>query len=134
MVILLDNDKIQIMTKLAIYEEKEGKEDIRLSKYYRTDYIRYHLLKTIISVTTGYLLILAMITIYHLEYLIKMAVVLNYKGLFSKILGGYIAILVIYGFATYIGYSIRFTASRKKLKKYYNNLKRLRRIYKEKGE
>ena len=31
---MLNNDKIRLMTKLAVYESKIGKEDIKLSKYY----------------------------------------------------------------------------------------------------
>ena len=47
---MLNNRKIRIMTKLATYEEKEGKEDIKLSKYYKTDFVRLNILKTIMSI------------------------------------------------------------------------------------
>ena len=47
---MLNNRKVRLMTKLAIYEKEDGKEDIRLGRYYRGDYVRYQLLKTIVAV------------------------------------------------------------------------------------
>jgi hypothetical protein len=128
---MLNNDKIRLMTKLAVYENKEGKEDIRLSKYYKTDYVRYQAIKSIISATFGYLLILVLIIAYKSEYLIKYAITLDYKTLGIYILGIYIIIIAVYGLASIVGYSIKYDLSRKKLSRYFKLLKRLSKIYNE---
>lgn len=128
---MLNNRKIRLMAKLASYEEKEGKADINLSKYYKTDYVRLQILKTIISTTFGYLLILLMIGIYRSEELIEKAVQLNYKEIGTKILGIYLIVLTVYVVGTLIGYSMKYTKSRKKLAKYFRMLKRLRLIYRD---
>ena len=119
------------MTKLALYETKEGKEDIRLSKYYKTDYVRYQVMKSIISATIGYALILLLIFIYKSESIIRDAVTLNYKIIGTYILGIYIIIIAIYGLGALAGYSIKYDLSRKKLSRYYKLLKRLNKIYNE---
>lgn len=132
---MLDNRKIRIMAKLALYEKKEGKEDIKLSKYYRTDYVRLQVLKTVVSVTFAYLLILAIIAIYKSEYLIANAVVLDYKGIGLKILGIYLTLLTVFLISTMLGFSVKYRSSRKKLSKYFRMLKKLRRMYRiEDGE
>ena len=100
---MLNNRKIRLMTRLASYEEKEGKSDIRLSKYYKTDYVRSEILKTIIATTFGYLLILIMTAIYYSEKLIEDAVVLDYKSMGMRILGIYIMLLTIFIVGTLIG-------------------------------
>lgn len=128
---MLNNRKIRLMTKLAAYENKEGKEDIRLSKYYKTDYVRLQVLKSIAATTFGYLLLLLMICIYKSEYLIQNAVSLDYRSIGMTILGYFIVIQTISIIGTMIGYSIKYDRSRKKLSKYFNLLKRLRIIYKE---
>lgn len=128
---MLNNKKIRIMTKLAVYEDKEGKEDISLSKYYKTDYVRYQVLKSIISATVGYLLILILIFTYKLEYIIQNAVSLDYKMIGAYILGVYIMLVAIYGLGSILGYSIKYDTSRKKLSRYFKLLKRLNKIYKE---
>lgn len=131
---MLNNRKIRIMTKLATYEEKKGKEDIALSKYYKTDYVRFNILKTIMSATLGYLLLLIMIAVYKSEYLIENAVDLDYKSIFTTILGYYLIILTIMIVGTLIGYSIKYDKSRKQLSQYFRMLKKLRMIYREEDE
>ncbi len=128
---MLNNRKIRLMSRLAWYEKKEGKGDIKLSTYYKTDYVRLNILKTVIAVTFGYLMILAMITLYQSEYLIANAVNLNYKQIGMTILGIYLVILIVYIVCSAIGYAFYYDSSRKKLAKYFRMLRRLRMIYRE---
>jgi len=128
---MLNNHKIRLMTKLAIYEMKDGKEDIRLGKYYRVDYVRYQLLKTIVAVTCGYLILVLLTILYNMEYLIAEAVKLDYASIGRNILGIYLVLLLAFSGMAALGYTIKYNRSRKKLAKYYRMLKRLRIIYRE---
>lgn len=123
--------KVRLMTKLAIYEKKEGKEDIKLGKYFRRDYVRLKILYNILAVTIGYLLVLAMIVAYKMEYLIKEAVNLDYVGIGKLILGVYIIVVTVYVMAAMVGYSMYYDYSRKKLAKYFRMLRLLRNMYQE---
>ena len=119
------------MTKLAIYEKHDGKEDIELAKYYKSDYVRLHFIKTFVSVTVAYLIILVMIGVYFSEYLIREAVNLNYKSYGITILGVYLILLAVFLTCSSFGYSYKYEASRKRLAKYYKRLKRLEKMYQE---
>ena len=70
---MLNERKIRLMTQLAIYEKNGGKEDIKLSKYYKGDYSRFQAWKTAVAITIGYILLLAVAAVYKLEYLIDEA-------------------------------------------------------------
>lgn len=128
---MLNDRKIRLMTKLALYEGKEGKQDIKLSKYYKTDYARLQMLKTGIAVTFAYVLILAMYVIYNLERFIEDAVIIDWAALGKTALGVYICLLTVYIISTLAGYSVYYMMSRKKLSKYFRMLRRLRLIYRE---
>lgn len=128
---MVNNRKVRLMTRLAIYEENEGKEDIRLSKYYRADYIRLNVLRSIVAVTVGYLLIVLIIAVYNSEYLIREAVTLDYRSILVRFAGTYILILTVYIALCMIGYLVKYSNSRKKLTKYFRMLRRLRSIYRE---
>lgn len=128
---MLNNRKIRLMTKLAVFENKAGKEDISLSKYYKTDYVRYQVLKSIISATVGYILILALLVLYKLEHIIKNAVSLDYKTLGAYALGVYIIIVTVYGLVSLAWFSFKYDTSRKKLIRYFKLLKRLKKVYSE---
>lgn len=128
---MLNNRKVRLMTRLAMYEQEEGKEDIRLSKYFQTDYVRLQMLRTIVSVTLGYLLVLVILLVYHSEYLIRDAVILDYRGMVVRYAGIYLMLITVYISLSTIGYMIKYRMSRKKLAKYFRMLRRLRSLYRE---
>ena len=68
---MINNRKVRIMTKLAIYEKGEGKEDLKINNYFRRDYLRNNFLKTFVAVTIGFVLIAGMRVVYKLEYIIQ---------------------------------------------------------------
>ncbi len=123
--------KTRLMTKLALYETGEGREDIRLSKYYKTDYVRLQILKTVLAVTIGYILILLMVGLYKSEYLIAEAVNLDYRAIGITVLVIYIILLTIYIVGTIIGYSIKYDLSRGKLTRDFRLLNIMKKIYRE---
>ena len=130
---MLNNKKIRNMVKLATYENKEGKEDIKMSKYYKSDYVRYNILKTVVSVTVAYLLILLMTAVYYSEYLIQEAVKLDYRSIGIKALAVYILILTAYIIGSVFGYNLKYEKSRGRLARYYKRLRALSKQYREKN-
>ena len=57
---MLDEKKIRLMTKIARYEQNEGKEDLRISGYYRSDFLASALLKNFVLTTIGYAAVVAL--------------------------------------------------------------------------
>ena len=55
---MINEEKVRLMTKCAIYEDNKGKEEIPLAGYFKTDYVRYHGLKTMIAVFFAFLVML----------------------------------------------------------------------------
>lgn len=126
---MLDEKKIRIMTRLTLSEEKHGKENFNISKYYKSDYIRYSLLKTVLSVTVGYVLVLGLIALYHAEYLIANAVELNYKEIGMYALGIYLVLLVSYSGVMVAIALVKYAKAVRFEKKYGNVLGILRKLY-----
>ena len=52
---MLNKEKVRLMTKLARYEQKEEKRYLKISKYYRSDYIGIALLKNFFASTIAYI-------------------------------------------------------------------------------
>lgn len=127
---MINNEKVSLMTKLAIYEEKNS-EDIKLSKYYKSDYIRHNVLKTIISVSFAYVCVLLLILFYNLEEVLAKAFELNYTMLGIEIFVSYFVLIVIFTLISFMIYSEKINRSRKSLMKYHRGLKQLIRIYDE---
>ena len=130
---MLNNKKIRTMTKLAIYEQNRGKEDIAMAKFYKSDYVRYNLLKTCVAVTTGYLLVLLMIGVYNAELIISEAVAMDWKAIGIKALAVYILIMTAYIIGSIIGFNVKYEKSRGRLARYYKRLRYLDKQYNDRN-
>ncbi len=128
---MLNNKKIRTMTKLALYEQMDGKEDIRMGRYYKTDYVRLQVLKTVINSTVGYILILILIGMYKAEYIISNLVTFDFVRIGQYILGFYIMMMAVFVTGSILGYSLKYDKSRKDLSKYYKSLKKLSSFYQD---
>lgn len=131
---MLNESKIKVMTHLAKSENAKSGGAFRIMSYYKYDYIRYNLLKTFLSVTVGYVLILALAALYKLEYLIANFVVLDYKAIGITAGGIYLLLLILYSAATVIICSLQYDKSRRYVGKYYKILDVLRRFYDREAE
>ena len=126
---MINEEKVRLMTKLAIYEENKGKTIIPMSNYYREDYIGIQVLKSFFSGTIAYLLILLLTFSYQIERLINEFVKLDMKGLITGILVAYVFFIAVYLGIAYIICSIRHKKAKKSLKAYDSVLKKLENIY-----
>jgi cytochrome bd-type quinol oxidase subunit 2 len=57
---MVNNDRVALMTRLAIYEANHGHEDDMLQQYHKKDYIRIQSLKTIFFSSIAFVLIIAL--------------------------------------------------------------------------
>ena len=93
---MLNEEKIKIMNKLAMYEQGEGKKYLPVSKYYRSDYIGLAMIKNFFLVTIGYCLVLAGIAAYFGEYLIDNIHKMNLVSVGVEAILGYVVVLIVF--------------------------------------
>lgn len=126
---MLNTEKVKLMTKLAMYESREGKQYLPVSKYYRSDYIGLALIKNFFLVTLGYGLLLLAGFGYFAEYLMEHIHKMNLVSLGVRVLLGYIGVLILYSVLTYVQYAWRYHKAKKSVKDYYVQLTRLNKMY-----
>lgn len=126
---MLNLEKVRIMTKLAAYEKREGKEYLPISRYYRTDYIGLALIKNFFLVSIGYVILLAMIVLYFLEDLLENIHKMDLIKLGGKVIIGYIILLIVYSVLVYVIQTVRYSRAKKSIRNYYMQLGRLTKIY-----
>ena len=68
---MLNNEKIILMTKLSLYEQKNQKKEIKTSKYFRGDYMSLKMLKSFLCITVAYLLCLVLWFMYKSDKVIS---------------------------------------------------------------
>lgn len=125
---MINTQKTRLMAKCAIYEKHEGKEDISMSKFFKSDYVRLQLIKTIVYVTIGYIALLGLHFVYKMDYYIENAFSIDYKSFGQKILGSYILVLAVYAGLCWVWYSAKYRKSRARLAKYFKMLGKINKL------
>lgn len=126
---MLNENKVKMMTKMAIYEKNEGKKMLRNARYYKGDYVALAALKSTIATTLAFIIIVIMIAISNTETIIKQINSMDYAALGRKIAAYYIISLIIYAIISGVYSAYQYDKSRSGIKKYFMRLNKLERFY-----
>ena len=119
------------MTKMAVYEEHEGKKSMSIGTYFRGDYIGKEVIKSIIYATIAYVIVIAVYVCYDFEILAQEIYNMDLIQFGTKMLKDYLKLVVGYAIITYVFYAMRSQKARRSLRSYYNNLRRLNSMYRK---
>ena len=122
------------MTRLAAYESSEGKKNMSIGTYFRGDYISGQIMKSIIYGTVAFALVFVLYLRYDAEKLMESIYEIDLMGFGKELLIRYLVFIGIYSVITYIVYAVRHRRARRKLRIYYNNLRRLDSMYRKEGK
>ena len=126
---MLNAERVILMTRLASYEAGEGKQNVAIGKYFRSDYIKMQTIKSVVYATIAFFIMAALIILMDLEAFMGDIYQMDLLEFAKGILFWYLAFVGTYGVISFIVFSIKYRNARKNLKLYYNNLKKLSVMY-----
>lgn len=126
---MLKEEKIHLMTRLALYEKKEGKHTIPIGKYYKKDYVALKMLQTAFATAIAYFCILALWVLGSMEDLLEGLKSMNFISLGIYAILGFVVIELLFLAFAFRRYSRKYTEVKKSLKPYYQDLKHLNHYY-----
>ncbi|MCI8885322.1 MAG: hypothetical protein HFG87_04980 [Dorea sp.] len=126
---MLDKRKVEIMTRLAFYEQTEGKEDFKVSEYYRRDYASLHTICSVLWVTIGYLCLVGILVLIWLDELLSNMSNTLIVMLIGMVVLGYVSLVIVYAIITNHIYNEKHKDARQRVKKYNHDLTRLLKMY-----
>lgn len=128
---MLNQERVCEMTRMAIFDQNEGRECKPMIQYFRKDYISKELLKSFITGTAAFALILGIFVLYDAESLMNQ---LNTMDIQKIVINGilcYVVFMAVYSLITYMVYYARYSKGRMKVKKYYAHLKKVNKLYRQ---
>ncbi len=126
---MLDEERVRLMTRLALYEQTQGKEDFKISEYYRKDYAGMHVVCSIIWTTIGYACLAGIIVLAGLQALLANMSVGFLVTLGAVAIAGYLVAVIVYAFITSHIYNKKHKNARQRVKKYNHDLLKLLKMY-----
>lgn len=128
---MLNEERIILMTRMAAYEAKEGKKNMAIGKYFRSEYISIQVIKAVISATIAFAIGFALFIFYDFEALMQDIYKMDLIAFARNVLIYYAVVVVGYGGIAYVICSYRYAKAKKSLKRYSHNLKKLSSLYDE---
>ncbi|MBQ4522336.1 MAG: hypothetical protein IJA10_05215 [Lachnospiraceae bacterium] len=128
---MINEERVKNMTRIAIYEKNQGKSQIRMSKYYKIDFVTYHTLQSLVYATIAFVMIGAAVVLMGMESLLEQINTLDYMAIAKDILILYGIWILVYFIISLIVYNIRYDRIKPNIKEYYQNLKLLNEQYEQ---
>ena len=119
------------MTHMASYEKNEGKKNMAVGKFFRSDYITIQILKAILSATIVYGACFAVYILYQFEDFMENIYNMDLIGFAKNVMIYYLVTVIAYTLISYVVCSVRYAKAQKNLKSYYQSLKKLGSLYEE---
>ena len=125
----VSRDKIRIMADLAIYEKKHKEDVFRVDRFYKSDYVFWHILLAAVRFTFCFLFCFALLVVFNSETIFYNINLSGITETLKKVLIYYAAGLGIYCLIAAVVYSVRYKRARKGILYYASRLRRLARKY-----
>ena len=126
---MINEEKVILMTKASLYENKEKKRNLKIMKYFRHDYISVQLLTGWFFGTLCFLLGAVLWGACHMEYLMENLHKMDIQGFGMTILALYVVIMVVYLCILYGVFSYRYSQARRSVAGYMQTLQKISDIY-----
>lgn len=126
---MLNEDKIKLMTGIAMFEKREGKNIFPMNRYFQSDYISSHMFRSFFAYTVSVILCVLIWVLYNIERLLNS---MNLDEVFVLCRQGaalYVVGLACYLALTYRVYYKRYEYSKRGMKVYLAKLRRLDKRY-----
>ena len=131
---MVNEEKVRLMTKLAMYEQSTGKEDLEKGRYFKSDYVKYNCLKTLVSTTILFVIVVVAYIYYNMGELITELVDLDLLGMSYKLLIAYALVCILFMVLAWFLYSYRYTKAKPNIIRYNQDLKKLIAFYDNEGK
>ena len=131
---MVNEEKVILMTKMASYEKHDGKKNINIVNYFRSDYIGFQVLKAIIAATIGFLACAAIYVFYNFEELMADIYKIDLMEMGKSVIIIYLSVVGVYAAVCYALFAHRYSKAKKELKGFYANLRKLESMSPKRGE
>lgn len=126
---MLNEERVILMTHMASYENGEGKKNVKIGNYFRSDYVTVQVLTSIVSGTIVFGIVFGLYVLYDFEAFMLNLYKIDLFAYAKNVLTYYVAAVAAYALLTYVTSTYRYVKAKKSLKCYYHNLRKLNSLY-----
>ncbi len=121
----LDGNRVKLMTRMASYEANEGKDAIRICRFFRSDYVVLNVVRAAVTSTIAFFLLGGLYVYYNIDKLLQDIYSMDIVEVGKSVITSYVVFVGVFALIAYAVYSFRYDRARKSLKDYNNALRDL---------
>ena len=126
---MINEERTKIMTGLALYEGKEGKKELQITRYFNGDYVAGQMLKSFICGTLAFAIVGGLALMYNIENLMIELFSMDILLWARNILIVYVIFIGVYLSICYSFFCYQYNKSKKRVNHYLLQLKGLYKEY-----
>ena len=126
---MLNETRVKHMTKMAFYESKGGSEDLKVSSYYKKDYIGFNTFWSGLWMTLAYIALVAIVVITFMSELLEQLTSKQLTAITLCFLGIYLILLITYVRYAKNIYKRKHARAYHRVKKFKDELEQLEQMY-----
>lgn len=131
---MVNEEKIKVMTGIALDESKRYQTEISEGAYFKRDYILSHVTSAIWNISAAYFLMVLLIALYQADHILVNITKISYRFWIGAGVGLYFLFCLITGLLATYYYSFKYKDNMVILKEYNDKLEELKKFYAEAGE
>lgn len=126
---MLNERRVKHMVKLASYESKKGSEEIKISSFFKKDYVNFSVVISLLWVTLGYFSLAGLICLALMERIVENVTFWSAVTVIAVLVLGYLLSLLFYGKAAARSYKKKYQAAKTGVRRYVRDLDILEKMY-----
>lgn len=126
---MLNEERVKHMTKMAFYETKGGSDDLKISSYYKKDYIGFNTFWSVFWMTIAYLALVAILCMTFMSGLWEMLSSKQMLAIIFSFLGIYFILLIAYIQHAKNIYKRKHAIAYHRVRRFKDELEQLEKLY-----
>ncbi len=126
---MLNEERVKHMVKLSLYDEKKGPKELKVSSYFKKDYVSFNVICSAIWMTFAYGILVLLLGLTYMEPLMR---ILTFKIIIFGIVGIvalYIVLLIVCISVTRWFYKKKHKEAHYSVKEFRKELYKLEKMY-----
>lgn len=126
---MLNETRVKHMTKMAFYETKGGSEDLKISSYYKKDYIGFNTFWSGLWMTLAYIALVTIVVVAFMSELLEQLSSKQLTAIVLCFLGIYLILLITYVRYAKNIYKRKHARAYHRVKEFKDELEQLEQMY-----
>ena len=122
-------ERIIKMTKLAMFEQYDGRRDLEICRFFRRDFVGLGLLVNWILISVAYVIGLLAVAVVNMDFLTAHMSEMDIPATIFAVVFIYIIILALYSVIIFTIRRLRYAKAKRNVDKFYDGLSELQDVY-----